>query len=68
VNLSSFLCCEAEAVGRYPWLTPLFYTDTLQAILNRSYLSLEWALSSSPKPHAFVSFSLQSIIFGRLPR
>jgi len=51
---------EGEAANRYPWLTPQFYTDTLQAILNRSYPSLEWALSSPPKPHAFVSLPLQS--------
>jgi hypothetical protein len=29
-------------------------------LLNRSYNSLEWALSSPPKPHAFVSLPLQS--------
>ena len=51
---------EGEAANRYPWLTPQFYTDTLQAILNRSYPSLEWALSSPPKPHAFISLPLQS--------
>jgi len=67
VNLGSFLCCEAEAVGRYPWSSPQYYTDILQAILNRSYPSLEWALSSPPKPYAFVSLPLQSIILGRLP-
>ncbi len=51
---------EGEYAGRYPWLSPQFYTDTLQALLNRSYPSLEWALSSPPKPHAFVSLPLQS--------
>ena len=51
---------EGEAANRYPWLTPQFYTDTLQAHLNRSYPSLEWALTSPPKPHAFVSLPLQS--------
>jgi len=53
---------EGEYAGRYPWLSPQFYTDTLQAILNRSYPSLEWALTSPPKPHAFVSLPLQSSI------
>jgi len=53
---------EGEAANRYPWLTPQFYTDALQASLNRSYPSLEWALSSPPKPHAFVSLPLQSRI------
>jgi len=45
---------------RNSWLTPQFYTDTLQALINRNYLSLEWALTSPPKPHAFVSLPLQS--------
>jgi len=48
---------------RNSWLTPQFYTDTLQALLNRNYLSLEWALTSPPKPHAFVSLPLQSNSF-----
>lgn len=30
------------------------------ALLNRNYISLEWALNSPPKPHAFVSLPLQS--------
>ena len=42
-------------------MTPQYYTDTLQALLNRSYPSLEWALSSPPKPHAFTSLPLQSV-------
>jgi cytochrome c oxidase subunit 1 len=45
---------------RNPWLTPQYYTDTLQALLNRSYISIEWGLTSPPKPHAFVSLPLQS--------
>ena len=53
---------DGKAVGRYPWMIPQFYTDALQALLNRSYPSLEWALSSPPKPHAFVSLPLQSQI------
>jgi cytochrome c oxidase subunit 1 len=51
---------EGNAASRFPWKTPQFYTDTLQALLNRSYPSLEWALTSPPKPHAFVSLPLQS--------
>jgi cytochrome c oxidase subunit 1 len=51
---------EGKATSRYPWLTPQFYTDSLQVLLNRSYISLEWALTSPPKPHAFVSLPLQS--------
>jgi hypothetical protein len=53
---------EAKPATRYPWMSVEFYVDTLQAMLNRSYLSLEWALSSPPKPHAFVSLPLQSAI------
>ena len=53
---------EGNATSRYPWLMPEFYSDTLQTLLNRSYNSLEWALSSPPKPHAFVSLPLQSNI------
>jgi len=53
---------EGKATTRYPWLTPQFYTDSLQTLLNRSYISLEWALTSPPKPHAFVSLPLQSVL------
>ena len=49
-----------KPVSRYPWLTPQFYTDLLQSLLNRAYTSLEWCLNSPPKPHAFVSLPLQS--------
>ena len=52
---------EGQFATRYPWKTPEFYSDSLQALLNRSYPSLEWALSSPPKPHAFVSLPLQSV-------
>ena len=52
---------EGKATTRYPWLTPQFYSDSLQTLLNRSYNSLEWALTSPPKPHAFVSLPLQSV-------
>jgi len=48
------------SVSRYPWLTPQFYTDYLQSLLIRSSSSLEWALNSPPKPHAFASLPLQS--------
>lgn len=51
---------DGKIASRNPWLTPGFYTDILQANLNRSYSSLEWGLSSPPKPHAFVSLPLQS--------
>jgi len=54
---------EGKPVNRYPWLTPQFYTDILQANLNRNYPSIEWGLNSPPKPHAFTSLPLQSISF-----
>lgn len=53
---------QGKATSRYPWLTPQFYSDLLQTLLNRAYNSLEWCLNSPPKPHAFVSLPLQSII------
>lgn len=53
---------EGKATSRYPWLTPQFYSDSLQTLLNRAYNSLEWCLNSPPKPHAFVSLPLQSRI------
>ena len=51
---------QGNATSRYPWLTPQFYSDILQTLLNRAYNSLEWSLNSPPKPHAFVSLPLQS--------
>ena len=53
---------QGKATSRYPWLIPQFYSDILQVLLNRAYSSLEWALNSPPKPHAFVSLPLQSNI------
>ena len=54
---------EGKTTLRYPWLTPQFYSDVLQTLLNRSNNSLEWCLNSPPKPHAFVSLPLQSLDF-----
>ena len=51
---------EGKDVSRYPWMTPQYYTDFLQSLLNRAYTSLEWCLNSPPKPHAFASLPLQS--------
>lgn len=52
---------EGSVASRYPWLTSEFNTDTLRALISRNYPSLEWGLSSPPKPHAFVSLPLQSL-------
>ena len=49
-----------EDTTRYPWLTPQFFTDLFQSLFNRNFDSLEWSLTSPPKPHAFVSLPLQS--------
>ena len=51
---------QATYTSRYPWLTTQFYSDILRALLERSFGSLEWGLSSPPKPHSFVSLPLQS--------
>ena len=51
---------EGRETTRYLWLTPQFYSDSLQALLIRAYDSLEWGLKSPPKPHSFTSLPLQS--------
>jgi len=55
---------QGEVTSRYPWLTPQYFSDLFQILLNRNYNSLEWSLNSPPKPHAFVSLPLQSMFFG----
>jgi len=60
LNIVYLQLVEGKSVSRYPWLTPQFYTDLLQSLLNRAYTSLEWCLNSPHKPHAFVSLPLQS--------
>jgi heme/copper-type cytochrome/quinol oxidase subunit 1 len=52
---------EARATSRYPWLSAEFYSDSLQTLLNRSYGSLEWALTSPPSPHAFISLPVSTV-------
>ncbi len=52
---------EGDVTSRYPWLVPDFYSDLFQTLFNRNYISLEWALDSPPKPHAFVSLPIQSV-------
>ncbi len=51
---------EGKAVSRYPWLTPQLFSDTFQVYFTRNNSSLEWCLTSPPKPHAFASLPLQS--------
>jgi cytochrome c oxidase subunit 1 len=62
LNILYHQLVEGNSVSRYPWLTPQFYTDFLQTLLMRAYTSLEWCLNSPPKPHAFASLPLQSIL------
>lgn len=45
---------------RFTWVNAEFFGDTLQTMLTRATPSLEWNLTSPPKPHAFVSLPLQS--------
>jgi len=54
---------EGKAVSRYPWLTPQLFSDTFQVLFTRNNSSLEWCLTSPPKPHAFASLPLQSFSF-----
>jgi cytochrome c oxidase subunit 1 len=49
-------------VSKDPWHLPQFFTDFLRKIINRTSSSLEWTLTSPPKPHAFVTLPLQSRI------
>ena len=51
---------QGTIVSRYPWLTPQYHSDLFQILFNRNNNSLEWCLTSPPKPHAFVSLPLQS--------
>ena len=52
----------------YLWSMPSYFSDALQALIIRSFDSLEWALSSPPKPHAFVSLPVQSSNFWLISR
>ena len=54
---------HGKSISRYPWSNPQFYTDILQHYTNRAFNSLEWALNSPPKPHAFANLPLQSMLF-----
>lgn len=51
---------NGEAVGKNPWFRIPYFTDYVQGDLYKGADSLEWALHSPPKPHAFVSLPLQS--------
>ena len=48
-----------ESAGN-PWVTAEFSSDHLQTLLNKTFDSLEWNLTSPPKPHSFTSLPVQS--------
>jgi cytochrome c oxidase subunit 1 len=60
LNLLYIQLTQGAVVSRNPWLTPQYYSDSFQVLFNRINGSLEWCLTSPPKPHAFVSLPLQS--------
>jgi hypothetical protein len=64
VNLGSFLCCEAG--GRYTWLAPQFFTDTLQAISEGIILYYLKNSRRSPSKGLKGKFSPQYGIGGKL--
>jgi len=51
-----------KAADSNTWYSPEYFTDLLMGTLYPGADSLEWALDSPPKPHAFVSLPLQSKI------
>lgn len=53
---------EGDVTSKYPWLIPDFHSDLFQTLFNRNFVSLEWALDSPPKLHAFVSLPIQSVV------
>jgi hypothetical protein len=51
---------EAVISSRFPWISFQFYADLFKILSNRNYISLEWGLTSPPKPHAYDSLPVQS--------
>lgn len=51
---------EGKVAARNYWNWPQFNTDSLRHGLIRGCSSIEWALSSPPKVHAFTSLPMQS--------
>jgi cytochrome c oxidase subunit 1 len=51
---------EGKDTTRYPWIIPEFASDIYQILARRVYNSLEWALNSPPKPHAFMNLPVQN--------
>ena len=57
---------EGKAIHKYILSVAQFYYDILASGMERSYDSLEWGLSSPPKPHAFESLPTQSFNFAKV--
>ena len=53
---------EGNQTSKYPWLKPQYFSDMFQTLLGRNYSSIEWSLTSPPKPHAFTSLPIQSVV------
>ena len=51
---------KGNPVSRYPWLIPQAFTDVFHALFTRNNFSIEWSVSSPPKPHTFATLPLQS--------
>ncbi len=57
-----------KATSRYIWMAAEFASDHLQSLLNKVYVSLEWALDSPAKSHPFDSLPMQSNLLYRFFR
>jgi len=53
---------KGKAVHGYPWAVPQLFSDFLRILKDKTAPGLEWALHNPPKPHAFTSLPLQSLI------
>ena len=51
---------QGKSAIRYSICSLDFYTDILQGFLYRAYNTIEWAITSPPKPHSFVDLPLKS--------
>ena len=58
----------AKATSKYLWKQAEFASDHLQILLNKVYVSLEWALDSPVKSHPFDSLAMQSNVLFSLFR
>jgi cytochrome c oxidase subunit 1 len=60
LNILYMQLTKGIITSRYPWKIAPYFTDFFHFLFNRNNNSLEWSLTSPPKPHAFVSLPLQS--------